>query len=164
MVLPAVPDLAPRPPPGPPPAVGPSASPPGGVGAQAATGLVLVVDDEAGLRSILSRLLRRAGWACRVAADGAEGVEAFEAERDRVALVLLDLTMPGMSGLEVLRHLRELDPAVPVVLMSGYAVERVPAEVLAQPGTVFVAKPFEPEEVLAQVRALARAPARAASR
>ena len=78
---------------------------------------VLVIDDESPVRTVLRYALEAAGHEVSEAADGREGMEAFA--RRRADLVVCDVFMPGQDGLETLRRLRRLDPAVKVIVMSG---------------------------------------------
>jgi CheY-like chemotaxis protein len=84
---------------------------------------VLIIDDEALVRSSWTRLLADAGFDVLPAASGPEGLELFRANADRVSLVLLDLTMPHMDGEATLLALRALSRDVPVLLVSGYRLD-----------------------------------------
>ena len=117
-----------------------------GAGQEHGEGLVLVADDEAGVRSVARRVLERAGFRVCVAVDGREAVEVFAAQRDQIRAVLLDMSMPRLCGDEVLSALRELVPDVRVVLTSGFD----PAGELE--GVTFLAKPWTPQELLAALR------------
>jgi PAS domain S-box-containing protein len=111
--------------------------------------LVLVVDDEPHVRSVSRRILERAGYKVLLAEDGQM---ALELARDApVRLALVDATMPGMSGAQVLRALASLRPGLPLVLMSGYAREEV-RDAAAAAAAGFVAKPFTPDQLRAAVR------------
>jgi CheY-like chemotaxis protein len=81
---------------------------------------VLVIDDEEVVRRTARAALQRSGYDIVLAEDGAAGLRIFEALGDKVSLVLLDLTMPGLSGEEVLRQIQSLSPNVRVILSSGY--------------------------------------------
>jgi len=118
--------------------------------ARAAAGVtVLVVDDEPFVRSVARRILERAGHTVIVANDGQMALEL--ARSTRLDLALVDATMPGMSGGDVLRALAALAPDLPLVLMSGYAREEVrDAAVSAAAG--FLPKPFSPEDLREAVR------------
>ena len=106
-------------------------------------GLVLVVDDEPTVQRIAERLLQSLGFTTVAAADGAEGVALFRQHSDRLRLVLLDLIMPQMDGVEAFSAMHHHDPGVPVVIMSGFAgnlnfdrfAEAKPAALLAKPFT-----------------------------
>ena len=108
------------------------------------TGSLLVVDDEEFVRRFAKGVLERCGYKVLEAANGQEAVELFRQEAGQIAGVLLDMSMPVMSGEEALRHLKEIRSDVRVVLSSGYdeadAVQR-----LAGDGSVdFIQKPYTP--------------------
>jgi PAS domain S-box-containing protein len=111
---------------------------------------VLLVDDEAMIRDIGRAVLARAGFRVLTADDGAEAVEVFTRERDRITLVILDVTMPRMSGRDAFRHMVEVDPAARVLFSTGYSAEDI-AELDGSVG--LLGKPYRPHELLAAVRA-----------
>jgi CheY-like chemotaxis protein len=93
-----------------------------------------------------------------LAEDGKEAIDVFTRERGRIDLVLLDLTMPRLSGRETLRHLRRIDPGVRVVFTSGYAESA--RDQLAEEGAQgFLAKPYRERDLIDTVRAVLAAPA-----
>jgi two-component system response regulator AtoC len=114
---------------------------------------VLVVDDSEGVRSYLASLLELRGFAVDTAGDGRSALEllAAGAEPD---VVLLDVMMPGLGGLETLRRIRELQPALPVVMLSVVGKAATIVEAMQLGATDYLNKPFEEEEL---VRALDRA-------
>jgi len=89
------------------------------------SGTVLVVDDEPMLRELAEAALRQSGLEVLLAADGLEGVAVFKEHGRDIVLVVLDIAMPGLDGLEVLRRIRRERPAVPVLLTTGFAVDRI---------------------------------------
>jgi PAS domain S-box-containing protein len=115
-------------------------------------GTVLVADDEEGVRSLVASVLREAGYTVELAKDGAEAVQRLRALGDRVRLILLDLTMPILGGAEVAMELRQLQPDIPIVAMSGYG----DIEVMQQFSEVgvddFLPKPFTPDQLAGKVR------------
>ena len=118
---------------------------------------VLVVEDEASVRRTVEAVLKRQGITLLFAVDGLSGVELFRQHHRKIDAVLLDLTMPKMSGAEALRHMRAIDPAARILLMSGFdeTVESERHENLGQVG--FVQKPFTPQLLVEKIRtALAR--------
>jgi len=123
----------------------------------AGSGVVLVVDDEDIVRNTASHTLARYGYDTVPAADGAEALEIFRRDPDRIALVLLDLTMPVMSGEEALRQMQLIRPDVRVLLTSGYneveAVQRFAGKGLAG----FVQKPYTAMALAEKVKAAMRA-------
>lgn len=87
---------------------------------------ILVVEDEQAVRLVASRTLQSLGYQVIEATDGVDGLERFEAERGRISLVLTDVVMPRMGGVELVTRLRTLQPSLKVVLMSGYAGKETP--------------------------------------
>ena len=125
-------------------------------------GIVLVVEDEEGVRDVAGRMLERLGFDVLSAEDGVEALRIVREQGGRLRAVLLDLSMPRMGGQEALHRLRELLPELPVVLMSGYTESDVASKLLGDSSgaIAFLQKPFLPEDLS---RALRRAvePARA---
>jgi len=109
-------------------------------------GLVLVVDDERGVREAARQVLAGAGYEVLTANDGHDAITLYEEHSARIRLVLLDLTMPKLSGAQTLRALRDRDARLPVIVMSGYSDATLQA-----PGTGFLAKPFLMEELLTAI-------------
>jgi len=118
------------------------------------SGTFLVVDDDEGARELTTILLERAGFKVCSAAGGGEALEIFRSRADEFSGVVLDHTMPGMSGAQVFGAIREIKPDVPIILASGYSRERIPDELLAQGATCFLRKPFDATQLLAAVREL----------
>ncbi len=114
-------------------------------------GTVLVVDDEEAVRSIAHAALQRFGWKTLTARDGHEALEIFKTMRESVSAVLLDSTMPGLSGAQVLERLKELRPDVKVVLTSGY---EKPGMVGAGAAAAFLPKPYRPARLLRTLKSV----------
>jgi CheY-like chemotaxis protein len=95
-------------------------------------------------------LLRRAGYTVLMARDGQEAVEVYQRERARIALVILDLVMPRLSGQDALRELLRLDPGVRVVVCSGQAEEEAGPGLAGALG--FLAKPYRDQDLPLAVR------------
>src|SRR5690348_14717189 len=117
---------------------------------------VLVVDDDPGIRDVVCFALQKAGFTTLVAADGEQALARFAA--DPPALVVLDILMPELDGVEVCKRLRA-DPkgrATPIVFLSSKddEVDRIVG--LEVGGDDYVAKPFSPRELVARVRAILR--------
>ncbi|CAN5424722.1 response regulator transcription factor [soil metagenome] len=115
---------------------------------------VLVVDDETVLAEMVSMALRYEGWNITTAADGSSAVAA--ARKDRPDVVVLDVMLPDMSGLEVLRRLREQNPHLPVLLLTAKDALEDRIAGLTAGGDDYVTKPFSIEEVVLRLRALLR--------
>lgn len=117
---------------------------------------ILVVDDDVAIRSMIQTVLADEGFATAAAGNGVEALARINEERPK--LILLDLQMPGMTGWEVLNHLREAQVTVPVVFMTAGYRARVEAERHGADG--YVAKPFALDDLLSAVdRFMAERPA-----
>ncbi len=115
---------------------------------------VLVVDDESVLAEMVSMALRYEGWDITTADDGFAAITAARTARPDV--VVLDVMLPDMSGLEVLRRLREQNPALPVLLLTAKDAVEDRIAGLTAGGDDYVTKPFSIEEVVLRLRALLR--------
>jgi two-component system response regulator FlrC len=113
---------------------------------------ILVVDDESGMRLGLTEVLERAGYVVTAVADGATALEVLE--RERHALVLSDMRMPGMGGAELLAAVRTRHPAIPVVMMTAYGTVEDAVQAMKSGAREFLTKPFSPQDVLHVVRGL----------
>jgi CheY-like chemotaxis protein len=113
---------------------------------------VLFVDDEPLLRKVAQRHLSGLGYSVLTAADGEEGVETFRREAASIDVVVLDLTMPGLTGLQVLSRIRALSPGIPVVVASGYSSQVDAKEVLNAGADTFLPKPYAPEDLTRSIR------------
>ena len=121
------------------------------------SGTVLVVDDEESVREVARRMLERTGYQVLTAVDGDDGLRLFGANEDAIVAIVLDVTMPRLSGTEVLAELRQRGKDVPVVLASGYTSQSLAAAAGGEPAPIFVQKPFVGRELLAGIdAALAR--------
>jgi two-component system, cell cycle sensor histidine kinase and response regulator CckA len=122
---------------------------------------VLVIDDDDLVRSVTRRTLRARGCEVLAARDGLEGIEVFDEHHGRVDAVLLDVGMPYMKGEDVLEELRSIDPAVPVIFVSGQSEQELERSGVLGRADGMVLKPFRDGELLdALGRAFARRRAR----
>jgi DNA-binding NtrC family response regulator len=112
---------------------------------------ILVVDDEPIVRGFASRVLREAGYAVREATDGADALAQIRGAAVDPAVVLSDIVMPRMNGVELLQSLSTEYPALPVLLMSGYGTSHLVQRGIAAPCAV-LSKPFPADLLLAEVR------------
>ena len=131
----------------------PSASPfPAAAGRSVLRGTALIVDDEEAVRSVAATVLEMHGAAVLVAASGEEALELLRAHDAQIAVVLLDMTMPGIGGEETLRRMRMSSARQPVIVMSGYS-ESETMQRCADLGVVrFIQKPFEIETLLSAAK------------
>lgn len=113
---------------------------------------VLVIDDEESLRHTLTRVLARNGCEVVAAGDGEEALASFNSHT--YDLVYLDLRLPNIDGLEVLRQVRSKDPALPVVMLTAYGSLQSAVEALRLGATDYLLKPVDPEVLMARTRVI----------
>ena len=111
---------------------------------------VLVVDDELNIREGSQRILSRAGFDSFTAATGLEALDLLKEKS--IPIVLLDLKMPGTDGMEVLKRIRQMDTAILVIVITGFATVETAIEAMKQGAYDFIPKPFEPEQLRIVVR------------
>jgi PAS domain S-box-containing protein len=112
---------------------------------------ILLADDNPEVRDLAAHFLKPYGYEVLLAEDGRQALEIYQRERARIHLVILDLTMPRLPGLEALRKLREIDPNVRVLLSSGYS-NRPLGETERDGALGFVGKPYRERDLLNAVR------------
>ena len=127
----------------------------GGMADQGGHRTVLVVDDEPTISEVVSRYLERAGYTARTAADGLEAIRLVE--ESSPDLVVLDVMLPQVDGIRVLRHLREAEGRdVPVILLTAKGEQDDKLTGLRAGADDYVVKPFSPRELVARVDAVLR--------
>ena len=131
-------------------------APAGDVAAAANGATVLIADDEESQLRLMERLLREAGFAVLMARDGVEAVELHRTYRGAVSVAVLDLGLPKLSGWESYRAMRERDPGIGVVFASGYIDPRVKDEIERDDDAAIIKKPYNPEELIAKISAMAQ--------
>ncbi|MEW6269010.1 MAG: sigma-54 dependent transcriptional regulator [Thermodesulfobacteriota bacterium] len=117
---------------------------------------ILVVDDESGMRLGLTEVLERTGYAVTAVEGGARALDALE--RERHALLISDMRMPGMSGLELLRAARARHPELPALVMTAYGTVEDAVAAMKAGAREFLTKPFSPQDVLHLVRGILHEP------
>jgi len=115
---------------------------------------ILVIEDEPDLRAGLEHNLELEGYVVETAADGREGLR--KAREGTAALILLDLMLPIMPGLEVLRHLREIGRQTPIIIISAKGQDRDKVQGLELGADDYLTKPFGLSELTARIRAVLR--------
>ena len=113
---------------------------------------IIIVDDEPDIIDIGQNTLEQFGYTVLTARSGEEAVEIYTRQGDRIDLVILDLGMPGMGGERCLRELLRMNPAVKVLIASGYAATQTVHSILEAGATGFMAKPYRLEDMLKKVR------------
>src|SRR5216684_7394931 len=110
---------------------------------------VLVVDDEANLRKVLATMLRRTGYDVTVAADGEQGLAEFL--KSGADIVVTDLVMPKMGGMELLRSVNSSNPDVPVIIITAHGTVDSAVEAIKLGAFDYITKPFDQAEIQAVV-------------
>ena len=118
------------------------------------SGRILVVDDEPDIRFAAFDIFEHLGLEAILAADGLEALEKVKEHRGKLRLILLDLTMPRMNGVECLKAIREIDPDVPVLMTSGYSQSESASELAGLPFSGFLEKPYSLSSLKAKMRAI----------
>ena len=115
---------------------------------------LLLVDDEDQILRTTGKLLEAMGYDVLVAQSGQEAVETFRLNTSIISLVILDMVMPGMSGLQTFAALRELSPSIKVLLCSGYSAEGQAVDILQRGCNGFIQKPYDATVLSAKLREL----------
>ena len=114
--------------------------------------LILVIDDEDMLRDVLKEVLEMVGFSALFASSGREGIQLFEENQDRVQLILMDILMPEMSGIETHKEIKALDPDMKFIFMSGFPDKDALSLRELVGDYVFVKKPFSVKEIVSEIR------------
>ncbi|MEE4329242.1 MAG: response regulator transcription factor [Wenzhouxiangella sp.] len=115
---------------------------------------ILVVEDETELRELLGRALKKEGFAVDLCADGVEGV--FYATEYPIDLAIIDLGLPGRSGMDIVRDVRRQDKKFPILILTARSDWQDKVQALEQGADDYLTKPFRLEELIARVQALLR--------
>jgi|GEM_PF-5423232 len=121
-------------------------------------GTILLVDDEETVRAVGKDMLMELGYTVVTAADGREALKVFAEQRANIACVLMDLTMPHMDGEQAFRELRRIDPAVKIIMASGYNEQEVSQKFLGKGLSGFLQKPFRISTLRATLQNLEEKP------
>jgi CheY-like chemotaxis protein len=117
------------------------------------SGRALVVDDEESIRLVTSTMCERIGLTADTAASGEEALELFRASPGGYLVVLLDLTLPGITGAEVLEEIRKTNQILPVLLVSGYSEDEARSRHRLTGPTGFLQKPFTTADLRTRIGA-----------
>ena len=115
---------------------------------------ILIVDDEAKIRAVLKLGLVRHGFAVLEAGSGEEALRVSKACEGPIHLLLVDVVMPGMSGVELAPHIMAMRPDIKVILMSGYRDDQIFLNAALNPNTPFFHKPFTIETLTHKIQDL----------
>ena len=106
---------------------------------------ILLVDDEANIRTVFSDVLKRAGYRVKAVEDGHEAIK--EVEQNTYNLALVDLRMPGLDGIQVLEKIKSIRPQTRVIIYTGFASLEDETEAMSKGAADYLTKPFSPEEL-----------------
>ncbi len=118
------------------------------------TETILVVEDEEMLLELLKSTLEAKGYHVVFAHDGVEAVDLYQQYQQEIAVVISDIGLPRLTGIELCRELKKINPSVKVALASGYLDQAMKQELASVDAKVFIQKPYNPDAVLRQVRAM----------
>jgi DNA-binding response OmpR family regulator len=121
---------------------------------------ILVIEDGSAVRRALKRLFESQGYSVDLASDGISGLELFR--NTAPSAILLDLSLPDISGQEIYRKISQIAPGLPIIILSGKTDVAEKAALLEMGAYDYVTKPFSPRELLASVRAALRDRSRSA--
>lgn len=111
---------------------------------------ILIIDDDQGMQFFLGELLRKKGYQIEVATSAETALS--KVEKDAFSLILLDVRLPGMSGVDAIRRLRELEPQAPIIIMTAYGTKETALQALQQGAYDFFTKPIMVDELLCVLR------------
>ena len=116
------------------------------------TETILLVDDEEMIIEVNQEILKALGYKTMIARSGKEAVEIYKNNQEKVNMVIMDMIIPGMSGKEFYDNLKKIDPAIMVLLSSGYSISGQAAEILERGCNGFIQKPFKLRELSVKIR------------
>jgi CheY-like chemotaxis protein len=131
-----------------------------GDAAQTSSGSVMVVEDESSVRELTSVVLRRAGYTVTAVSDGADAMARLDDQPASIDVLVTDVVMPGMSGIDLAERVIERFPSAGIVLLSGYNAETLDLDRVVRRGAIFLAKPVTSTDLLDAVE---RSPGRRAA-
>jgi len=119
---------------------------------------ILLAEDEPSLRRLIARVLRTQGYTVLEAADGNEALALAQANGVKIQLLITDVIMPGLSSKMLAEWLKQVNPSVKVLFISGYINNNAVRDAMSKPGTFFLQKPFNPSDLSKKVREAIEAP------
>jgi two-component system, cell cycle sensor histidine kinase and response regulator CckA len=115
---------------------------------------ILLVEDDEAVRAVAERALLRFGYQVLSAPRGEDALRIVDEHDGIIDLLLTDIMMPGMNGVEVAASVAKMRPGIQVFFMSGYADQDLVRQGLLEPGTHFLQKPFTPQELAGRIRGI----------
>lgn len=118
------------------------------------SGVILVIDDESFIRETTKKMLEKCGYTVYLAGDGEEGIEIYKEKRQEINLVLLDMSMPKISGKETYEEIKKINPNTKVIITSGYKLDNITSDTIKLDKTFFLQKPYSMVELSKKVKEL----------
>jgi two-component system, cell cycle sensor histidine kinase and response regulator CckA len=118
------------------------------------TGTILLVDDEPMIINVGKALLERLGYRVIIAENGMAAIQLYEAEKDKIDMVILDIIMPGMNGIETYKCLKKCNPGIKVLFSSGYSMDEGSPEIMNLDTNGFIQKPYKFEKLSQKLRSM----------
>ncbi len=115
---------------------------------------ILLVDEEPIIINVGKALLERLGYKVIIADSGVEAIRIYEADKDKIDIVILDIIMPGMNGIETYRCLKKSNPGIKVLFSSGYSMDEGTSEILNLDSNGFIQKPYKFEKLSQKLRTM----------
>jgi two-component system, cell cycle sensor histidine kinase and response regulator CckA len=115
---------------------------------------LLVADDHEGIQEMVRTALEGCGYRVLLATNGEEAIHIFEEHSSEISLVVLDMVMPRIGGLEAAKRMRQIQPDLPVIFTTGYSAEHGALTTVIETGGAVVEKPFDPKKLARRVREL----------
>jgi two-component system, cell cycle sensor histidine kinase and response regulator CckA len=116
------------------------------------SGLILLVEDEPAVRTLVAEILTGSGYQVLIAKNGKEALSILEIEEKKIDLILTDVKMPGMDGVNLAKVVAELNPSINILFMSAYTEEALAIQNEMKSGRQFIQKPFVPDHLLRKVK------------
>lgn len=113
---------------------------------------ILLVDDEQLIIEVMQDILENLGYQILTANSGAKAISIYKAQKDEIDVVILDVIMPGMGGLETFEAIKSINPDVKVILSSGYCVDHIVKKIMDRGCRAFIKKPFNIETISQKLR------------
>jgi two-component system, cell cycle sensor histidine kinase and response regulator CckA len=119
---------------------------------------VLIIDDEEDIASMAQEILESEQYSTLIELDPIHAIELYKDRWNEIGTVLLDMTMPGLSGKEVVEALRAIDPAVKIIISSGFTEDEVNAKIGPEHVSAFIHKPYRVNSLLSVMHTVAGLP------
>lgn len=115
---------------------------------------ILVIDDEQDVANMMRKMFETIGYKVSIALNGKDAIEFYKKKWTEIGLVVIDMVMPGISGQEVYRALKKVNPEIKAIIASGYSLNNDINEIIKDGAKVFLQKPFDMNEIANQIRVI----------